>query len=124
MPKYYFGNYLQKPKYYFGNYLQKPTIILATIYKKPNIILATIYRNPNTIKSPSTILGNILSKAQVWQNFTNTQKPKYYPWQYFIKSPTILKKFCKSPNTILAKFYKSPILFWQHFINSPKLLLF
>ena len=37
----------------------------------------------------------------VWQNFTNTKTPKYYPWQYFIKSPNnILAKFYKNPNTI------------------------
>ena len=37
----------------------------------------------------------------VWQNFTNTKTPKYYPWQYFIKRPNnILEKFYKNPNTI------------------------
>ena len=61
MPKYYFGNYLQKPniilvtlqkaQYYFGKkcpilfwqLLQKTQYYLATIYKKPNITLATFY---------------------------------------------------------------------------------
>ena len=135
-----FRQLLTKAQYYLGNYLQKLNIILATTYKnsilswqvftkaqyyfgnylqKLNIILATIYKNSNTTRSPITILGNILSKAQllVWQNFTNTQKPKYYPWQYFIKSPNnILAKFYKNPNTILGNILQN--------INDPKLLLF
>ena len=123
----YFGNYFQKPKFQFGKILQ-------------------------TLKSPSIILGNILSKVQilVWQNFTNTQKPKYYPQQYFIKSPNIsLAKFYKyskgqilslaifyqKSNTILATSYqrpktttfltnncfKSPNIIWQIiFCSKPK----
>ena len=111
-----------KTQYYFGNYLQKP-----------NIILAIIYKNSNTTKSPSTILGNILSKDQilVWQNFTNTQKPKYYSWQYFIKSPNnILEKFYKnpntieSPNTILGNILQNSNTILATFYQRPKTITF
>ena len=44
-----------KPKYYPWQYF----------IKNPNTILAKFYKNSNTIKSPSTILGNILSKAHI-----------------------------------------------------------
>ena len=56
-----------------------------------------------TIKSPSTIFGNILSKDQIpfWQNFTKTQNPS-----------TIL-------GNILSK---AQILFWQNFTKTQILL--
>ena len=73
-----------------GHYFTKSKSILATISKSPNSSLAKFYKDSKT-------------QILVWQNLTNTQKPRYYPWQYYIKSP---------------------ILFWQHLINAPKLLLF
>ena len=87
--------------------------------------------------SLNSILGNILSKAQmlVWQNFykyskaqvlpleifwKNCTKPKYYHWQYFIKSSnTSLAKFYKySKAQVLpmAIFYQKPKYYhWQYF---------
>ena len=122
----YFGNYFQKPKYQFGKILQilKAQVLpLVIFFQKPKHQFG---KTLQILKSPSTILGNILSKAQmlVWQssiignilskhkyqfgnNFTNTQKSKYYPWQYF-------GKILQSPSTtfgnILEKSYKTQML--------------
>ena len=148
--------FTKKPKYYFGNYLQRsPNTILATIYKSPNTILATIYKSPilfwqlfieaqyyfdNYLQKAQYYFGNYLQKAQIllkvqvlplaifWQNFTNTQKPRCYPWQYFIKSPNnILAKFYRNPNTIKSPsttltniLSKAQILVWQNFTNTQK----
>ena len=82
---------------------------MAPILQSPNTNLAPILQSPNTILA--TILGNILPKAQilVGQNFTNTQKPEYYPWQYFIESPnTIIGNILQKSNTILATSYQQP----------------
>ena len=75
MPKYYFGNYLQKAQilfwqlftkaqYYFSNYLQKPNIILATTYKSP------------------IISWQLFTKAQILfgKIITLCSKPKTIPW--------------------------------------------
>ena len=74
-------HHLLKPLLH-GNTLQNLKIIFL---QSPNTILATIYKKTQILKSTSTILGNILPKAQilVGQNFTNTQKPKYYFGNYF-----------------------------------------
>ena len=59
----------------------------------------------------------------VWQNFTSTQKPKYYPWQYFGKilqkpnanltsilqsSNSIIGNILQKSNAILAISYQQP----------------
>ena len=126
----------QKPKYYPWQYfIKSPNASLAKQYhwqyfiKSINTSLATILQ---ILKSPSTTLGNILEKfykAQVlplaifWKNptkpkcqfdkiFTNTQKPKYYPWQYFgkiVQSPnTITGNILQKSNAILAISYQQP----------------
>ena len=82
--------FYQKPKYYSWQYF----------IKNPNTILAKFYKNSNTIKSPqnftktqilqklkspSTILGNILSKAQILFQ-QKISKAQILFCQYFTKA--------------------------------------
>ena len=104
--------FYRKPKYQLGKILQilkSPNTILATISKSPILFWQLFTKKTQILKSPITILGNILPKTQilVGQNFTNTQTPEYYSWQYFIESPnTIIGNILQKSNTILAISYQ------------------
>ena len=138
----YFGNYFQKPKYQFGKILQilKAQVLpLAIFFQKPKhqfgkilqilkaqvLSLAIFYQKPKCqfgktlqiLKSPSTILGNILSKAQmlVWQSSiigNILSKAQILVWQQFYK----YSKAQVLPLAIFWKNFTKPKYYlWQYF---------
>ena len=89
------GNILSEAQIVVWHLFYKAQILIwHYFYKAQNAILAPTFTKPkyNFGKNYYIMLkGPIISLAK----FYKYQKPKYYPWQYFIKSP----------NTSLTKFY-------------------
>ena len=89
----------KNPSTILGNTFSKAQMLIwHPFYKAQMLFWHPFYKAQNAILAN---FSKIFLKAQyylatIYKNFTNTQKPKCYPWQYFIKSP----------NTSLAKFYK------------------
>ena len=89
------GNILSEAQIVVWHLFYKAQILIwHYFYKAQNAILAPTFTKPkyNFGKNYYIMLkGPIISLAKLFKY----QKPKYYPWQYFIKSP----------NTSLTKFY-------------------